>query len=251
MSDTTLKGKTVLVTGGAKNLGGAISRDLAAAGASVAVHYHSRAGKGLAEETVAACVAAGGDAFAVEADLTSVAEIRRVLDAVLGRYGALYATVNTAGLASGNPMTEVSEDEYDAHFAVNAKAAFFLMAETARRIDDGGRIVTFVSSLLAAYTGRYSVYAGSKAPVEHFTRALSKELAGRRVSVNNLAPGPMDTSFFWDAAAPGEAEYSRAQTPYGELTKVEHVVPWVRFLLTDGWWLNGQTVFLNGGFSTR
>ncbi|MCO5988800.1 SDR family oxidoreductase [Actinoallomurus spadix] len=246
-----MSGKTVLVTGGAKNLGGAISRDLAAAGARIAVHYHSPSDKGLADETVAACVAAGGDAFAVEAELTSVTEIRRVLDSVTGRYGALYATVNTAGLARGNPMTEVTEDEYDAHFAINSKAAFFVMAETAKRIDDGGAILNLVSSLLAAYTGRYSVYAGSKAPVEHFTRALSKELAGRRVSVNNLAPGPMDTSFFWNAAAPGEEEFSRAQTPYGELTKVEHIVPWVRFLLTDGWWLNGQTVFLNGGFATR
>jgi NAD(P)-dependent dehydrogenase (short-subunit alcohol dehydrogenase family) len=251
MPDTALNGKTVLVTGGTKNLGGAISRDLAAAGASVAVHYHSGSDKNLAEDTVAACIAAGGDAFAVQADLTSVPEIRQVVDSVIGRYGSLYATVNTAGLAQGHPMTEVTEQEYDAHFAINAKAAFFVMAETAKRIDDGGKIINFVSSLLAAYTGRYSVYAGSKAPVEHFTRALSKELAGRRVSVNNLAPGPMDTSFFWDAAAPGEDAYSKAQTPYGELTKVENVVPWVRFLLTDGWWLNGQTVFLNGGFATR
>lgn len=251
MPDNALSGKTILVTGGAKNLGGSISRNLAAAGASVAVHYHSGSDKGLAEDTAAACIALGGNAFAIEADLTSVAEIRRVLDSVISRYGSLYATVNTAGLAKGNPMTEVTEDEYDTHFAINAKSAFFIMAETAKRVDDGGKILNFVSSLLAAYTGRYSVYAGSKAPVEHFTRALSKELAGRRVSVNNLAPGPMDTSFFWDAAAPGEEEFSRAQTPYGELTKVVNVVPWVRFLLTDGWWLNGQTVFLNGGFSTR
>jgi NAD(P)-dependent dehydrogenase (short-subunit alcohol dehydrogenase family) len=251
MAGHTLSEKTVLVTGGAKNLGGAISRDLAAAGANVAVHYHSPDDKRLAEDTTAACIAAGGDAFAIEADLTSVAEIRRVLDSVVRRYGGLYATVNTAGLAKGHPMTEVTEDEYDAHFAINAKAAFFVMAESAKRIDDGGKILTFVSSLLAAYTGRYSVYAGSKAPLEHFTRALSKELAGRRVSVNNLAPGPMDTSFFWDAAADGEAEFSRTLTAHGDLTKVEDVVPWIRFLLTDGWWLNGQTVFLNGGFATR
>ncbi|GAB2814111.1 SDR family oxidoreductase [Actinocorallia aurea] len=251
MPDNALTGKTVLVTGGAKNLGGAVSRELAAAGANVAVHFHSRSDKDLAEETVAACVAAGGGAFAIEADLTSVPEIRRVLDTVVDRFGGIYATVNTAGLAKGAPMTEVTEAEYDAHFAVNAKAAFFVMAETAKRIDEGGRIVNFVSSLLAAYTGRYSVYAGSKAPVEHFTRALSKELAGRNVSVNNLAPGPMETSFFWDAAAPGEEEYSSNQTPYGRLTRVQDIVPWVRFLLTDGAWLNGQTVFLNGGFSTR
>jgi NAD(P)-dependent dehydrogenase (short-subunit alcohol dehydrogenase family) len=246
-----LRGKTVLVTGGAKNLGGAVSRDLAGHGANVAVHYHSSSDEALAEDTVAACVAAGGNAFAIQADLTAVPQIRRVLDAAVGRFGALYATVNTAGLAQGHVMTEVTEDEYDAHFAVNAKAAFFVMAETAKRIEDGGRIVNLVSSLLAAYTGRYAVYAGSKAPVEHFTRALSKELAGRGVSVNNLAPGPMDTSFFWDAAAAGEDVYSSSQTPFGRLTKVEDIVPWVRFLLTDGAWLNGQTVFLNGGFSTR
>jgi len=251
MPDNTLHGKTVLVTGGAKNLGGAISRDLAAIGANVAVHYRSPSDKRLAEDTVAACVAAGGDAFAIEADLTSVAEVGRVLDAVVGTYGSLYATVNTAGLAQGSPMTEVTEEFYDAHFAVNAKAAFFVMAETAKRVEDGGKILNVVSSLLAAYTGRYSVYAGSKAPVEHFTRALSKELAGRQVSVNNLAPGPMDTSFFWNAAAPGEAEFSKSMTSFGDLTRVENVVPWVRFLLTEGWWLNGQTVFLNGGFTTR
>lgn len=247
----TLQGKTVLITGGAKNLGGAVSRDLAAAGANIVVHYHSPSDEKVADETVAACVAVGGDAFAIQADLTSVAEIRRVLDAGVDRFGSLYATVNTAGLAIGHVMTEVTEEEYDAHFAVNAKAAFFVMAETAKRIEDGGKIVNLVSSLLAAYTGRYSVYAGSKAPVEHFTRALSKELAGRAVSVNNLAPGPMDTSFFWNAAATGEEEYSSTQTPFGRLTKLEDIVPWVRFLLTDGAWLNGQTVFLNGGFSTR
>jgi NAD(P)-dependent dehydrogenase (short-subunit alcohol dehydrogenase family) len=247
----TLRGKTVLVTGGAKNLGGAVSRELAAAGANVAVHYHSGSDQNLAETTVSACAAAGGKALAIQADLTSVPEIQRVLDTVVDRFGSLFATVNTAGLAQGHVMTEVTEAEYDAHFAVNTKAAFFVMAETAKRIEDGGRIVNLVSSLLAAYTGRYSVYAGSKAPLEHFTRALSKEMAGRGVSVNNLAPGPMDTSFFWDAAADGEEAYSSSQTPFGRLTKVEDIVPWVRFLLTDGAWLNGQTVFLNGGFSTR
>ena len=125
------------------------------------------------------------------------------------------------------------------------------MAEAAKRMEDGGKIINLVTSLLAAYTGRYSVYSGSKAPVEHFTRALSKELFGRSISVNNLAPGPMDTPFFWNAAAPGEPDYVKSQTTNGELTRIEDIVPWVRFLLTDGWYLNGQTVFVNGGFSTR
>ncbi|MDH2415257.1 SDR family oxidoreductase [Nocardioides sp. CER19] len=251
MTETALLGKTILITGGAKNLGGAVARDLAAAGANLAIHYRSTRDKGLAEETVEACIGAGGDAIAIQADLTSVSAIQQVLDTTVRQFGSLYGTVNTAGLAQGSPMVEVTEELYDSHFDINAKAAFFVMAESAKRIEDGGKIINILSSLLAAFTGRYSIYAGSKAPVEHFTRALAKELGSRRVSVNNLAPGPMDTTFFWNAAADGEAEYSANATALGELTKVEYVVPWVRFLMTNGWWLNGQTVFLNGGFSTR
>ena len=247
----TLQGKVVFVAGGAKNLGGLISRTVAADGAKVVVHYNSDATKVAADDTVVACKAAGGDAFAIQADLTKVDEIRRVFDTVIQRYGSLYASVNTAGVAIGHPVTEVSEQEYDIQFGVNAKAAFFVMAEAAKRIEDGGKIINLVTSLLAAYTGRYSVYAGSKAPVEHFTRALSRELFGRSISVNNLAPGPMDTPFFWNAAAPGEPDYVKSQTTNGELTRAEDIAPWVRFLLTDGWYLNGQTVFVNGGFTTR
>jgi Enoyl-(Acyl carrier protein) reductase len=120
--------------------------------------------------------------------------------------------------------------------------AFFVMREAAKRTEDGGRILTILTSLLAAFTPMYSVYAGSKAPVEHFTRALSKELQDRSISVNALAPGPMDTSFFWDAAHPGEADFVQSQAMRNQLTQVDDIVPWVRFLLTDGWWLNGQTV---------
>lgn len=116
-----LRGKTVLVTGGAKNLGGAVARDLAAAGANLAAHYHSHSDEELARATVAACVEAGGDAFAIQADLTSVPEIQRVLDTVVGRFGAVYAAVNTAGLAQGHVMTEVTEEEYDAHFRLGER----------------------------------------------------------------------------------------------------------------------------------
>jgi NAD(P)-dependent dehydrogenase (short-subunit alcohol dehydrogenase family) len=248
---TSLRDKSVLVTGGAKNLGGSISRTLAGEGARIAVHYNSDSTAPAADETVAACKEAGGEAFAIQGDLTKVDEVKRVFDTVLDRYGSLYASVNTAGMAIGNPVREVSEEEFDRQFAVNTKAAFFIMAEAARRIDDGGKILTIVTSLLAAYTGRYSVYEGSKAPVEHFTRALSKELMDRHVSVNSLAPGPMDTPFFWNTAAPGEAEFSRSMTNTGDLTKIEDVVPWVKFLLTYGRFANGQTLFVNGGFSTR
>jgi NAD(P)-dependent dehydrogenase (short-subunit alcohol dehydrogenase family) len=247
----SLTDRVVLITGGAKNLGGLIARDLASEGARVAVHYHSESTKAAADETTAAAIEAGGDAFALEADLTSPVEVRRLFDGTVGRFGSLYATVNTAGMAIGKPVTDISEAEYDAMMAVNSKAAFFVMQEAARRTEDGGKILNVLTSLLAAYTADYSIYAGSKATVEHFTRALSKELYGRSISVNSIAPGPMDTPFFWNAAHPGEAEFVKSQAMNGQLTQPRDIVPWVRFLLTDGWWLNGQTVFVNGGFTTR
>jgi NAD(P)-dependent dehydrogenase (short-subunit alcohol dehydrogenase family) len=246
-----LADKVVLVLGGAKNLGGHVTRDLALHGANVAVHYNSARTRDDAEATVSLVRGAGGEALAVQADLSDPAQVKAVFEEVLGSWGSLFATVNTAGMAVGKPVVEFTVDEYDAMFDVNAKAAFLVMQEAARHTQDGGRILTVLTSLVAAFTGRYSLYAGSKGAVEHFTRALAKELLDRRISVNAIAPGPMDTPFFWNAAHPGEAEYCRSQAMGRRLTDVEDIVPWVRFLLTDGSWLNGQTLLVNGGFSTR
>lgn len=151
--------------------------------------------------------------------------MERVFDELVNRFGKLDHSVNTAGMVLKKPLTEITEEEYDRMFAVNSKAAFFIMREAARRIEDGGKIITIVTSLLAAYTGLYSSYAGGKAPVEHFTRALSKELFGRNVSVNHIAPGPMDTSFFYPAEADDSVAYSKSSAMNGDLTKLGDTVP--------------------------
>ncbi|MFC8715178.1 SDR family oxidoreductase [Streptomyces sp. NPDC057197] len=249
--DKTLDGKVAFVGGASRNLGGLISTTLGAEGARVAVHYNSDSSRAKAEDVVARIEAGPGEAFAVQADLTRGDEVERVFQQVLDRFGRLDFSINTAGTVLKKPMTEITEEEYDRLFAVNSKAAFLVMREAARRIEDGGKIITVVTSLLAAYTGLYAGYAGSKAPVEHFTRALSKELFGRNISVNNIAPGPMDTSFFYPAEDDDSVAYHKSSAMNGELTKIEDIVPWVRHLLTDGWWANGQTLFLNGGYTTR
>ncbi|MFG2341835.1 SDR family oxidoreductase [Streptomyces yangpuensis] len=249
--DKTLDGKVVFVGGASRNLGGLISTTLGAEGAKVAVHYNSESSRAKAEHVVAEINAGRGQAFALQADLTRVSEVERVFDEVVTRFGKLDICVNTAGMVLKKPLTEITEEEYDRMFAVNSKAAFFVMREAARRMEDGGRIITIVTSLLAAYTGLYSTYAGSKAPVEHFTRALSKELFGRNISVNNIAPGPMDTSFFYPAEDDDSVAYHKSSAMNGDLTRIEDIVPWVRHMVTDGWWANGQTLFLNGGYTTR
>ncbi|MFE0173289.1 SDR family oxidoreductase [Streptomyces sp. NPDC059002] len=247
----TLEGKAVFVGGASRNLGALISRTLADAGARVAVHYNSYSSAKQAQQVVDDITAAGGEAFALQGDLTQPEQVERVFDEAVDRFGSLYASVNTAGTVIKKPLSQVTSEEYDRMFAVNSKAAFLVMKEAAKRTEDGGKILTVVTSLLAAYTGLYSVYAGSKAPVEDFTRALSKELFGRNISVNTIAPGPMDTPFFYPAETDESVTYLKSQSMNGDLTKIEQIAPWVKFLLTDGWWANGQVFFVNGGFTTR
>lgn len=251
MPETSLSGKVVVVAGASRNLGRLICETVAADGAAVVVHYNSESSAAKAQDVVAAVQKVGASAIAHRADLSRPDEVAGLFDAAEGEFGQVHAVVNTAGMVIKKPLVEATEAEYDEMFGVNAKAAFFTMQEAAKRVGDGGKIVTILTSLLAAYAGDYSLYAGSKAPVEHFTRALSKELFGRNISVNNVAPGPMDTPFFYPAESDDSVAFHKSQSMDGDLTKIEDIAPIVRFLLTDGWWINGQTLFANGGYTTR
>ncbi len=248
-----LKNKVVVVAAGAKNLGGLISRTLGAEGAKVVVHYNSDSTKAAAVETVEAVKASGGDAFAIQGDLTQVDQVVKLFDEAVSRFGSVNIAINTVGKVLKKPIVETSEAEYDEMFAINSKAAYFFIREAAKRIPDNseGKIITVLTSLLAAFTGLYSTYAGSKSPVEHFTRAAAKELGPRGISVNNVSPGPMDTPFFYPVESPEAIAYHKGSSMNGELTKIEDIVPIVKFLATDGWWITGQTIFANGGYTTR
>ena len=159
--------------------------------------------------------------------------------------------VNTVGKVLRKPIADTSEQEYDEMFDVNAKSAYFFLKEAGKQVADGGKIITIVTSLLAAFTDGYSTYAGGKAPVEHFTRAAAKEFAVRGISVNSVAPGPMDTPFFYGQETPERVAFHKSQAMGNSLTKIEDIAPIVRFLATDGWWITGQTIFANGGYTTR
>lgn len=111
--------------------------------------------------------------------------------------------------------------------------------------------MTIVTSLLAAFTGLYTSYAGSKAPVEHFTRGAAKELQPRGISVSAVAPGPMDTPFFYPQESPEAVAFHKSQALGGRLTDTKDIAPIVRFLVTEGGWITGQTIFPNGGYTTR
>ena len=251
MARNDVKGKVVLIAGGAKNLGGLLSRDFAAKGAKLVIHYNSENTKTNAEKTLAAVEATGSEAILVQADLTKIEHIRELFDAAIDRFGGVDIAINTVGKVLKKPIVDTTVEEYDSMSDINSKVAYFFIQEAGKKLNANGKICTIVTSLLAAYTGFYSTYEGLKAPVEHFTRAASKEFGERGISVTAVAPGPMDTPFFYGQESADAVAYHKSASALGGLTDIKDIAPLVEFLVTDGWWITGQTIFANGGYTTR
>ena len=253
----SIQGKVVLIAGGAKNLGGLLARDLAEHGAkAVAIHYNSAASKADADQTVAAVEKAGAKAVALQGNLTTAAAMEKLFADTVAAVGRPDIAINTVGKVLKKPMTEITEAEYDEMSAINSKSAFFFLKEAGKHVNDGGKVCTIVTSLLGAFTPFYASYAGTKAPVEHFTRAAAKEFGARGISVTAVGPGPMDTPFFYPAEGADAVAYHKtaaALSPFSStgLTDIEDVVPFIRHLVSDGWWITGQTILVNGGYTTK
>ena len=257
MSQHSIQGKVVLIAGGAKNLGGLLARDLAQHGAkAVAIHYNSAASKADADATVAAVQKLGAKAVALQGNLTTAAAMERLFADCVTAVGRPDIAINTVGKVLKKPMADISETEFDEMDAVNNKSAFFFLKEAGKHVNDNGKICTLVTSLLGAFTPFYASYAGTKAPVEHYTRAAAKELGARGISVTAVGPGPMDTPFFYGQESADAQAYHKgaaALSPFSKtgLTDIEDVVPFIRHLVSDGWWVTGQTILINGGYTTK
>lgn len=251
MSKNDLKGKVVLIAGGGKNLGGLLSKDFASKGTKLAIHYNSEASRVESEKTLKEVEALGAEAFLFQGDLTKIENITRFFDEAIKTFGGIDIAINTVGMVLKKPFVDTTETEYDTMFNINSKVAYFFIQEAGKKINDNGKICTIVTSLLAAYTGLYSTYAGAKAPVEHFTRMASKEFGDRGISVTAVAPGPMDTPFFYGQENDDAIAYHKSASALGGLTDIKNIAPLIEFLVSDGWWITGQTIFANGGYTTR
>ncbi|MGO2813167.1 MAG: SDR family oxidoreductase [Brevibacterium aurantiacum] len=251
MTDQSLQGKHILIAGGGKNLGGLIARQAAEAGADIAIHYNSESSRAEAEATLTAVESSGAKGVLLTGDLTRPANVEKLFADATSALGTIYIAVNTTGKVLRKPISDTTEDEYDSMFDINSKAAYFFIKEAGKHLADNGKIITIVTALLAAFTDGYSTYAGGKSPVEHFTRAAAKEYGDRGISVTAIAPGPMDTPFFYGQETPERVEFHKSQGMGNQLTKIEDIAPIVRFLATEGWWITGQTIFANGGYTTR
>jgi NAD(P)-dependent dehydrogenase (short-subunit alcohol dehydrogenase family) len=196
------------------------------------IHFSGFASKAAVDETVRAIKSSSHEAHSTQADLRSVAEIVKLFDEALKRFGR-------------------REAEFAEMFDINTETAFFFIQESGRQMEDAGKIITILTSLLAAFTGNYATYAGSKATVEHFTRPAAKELGGRGISVNSLSPGPMDTPLFSPAETPEAIASDKEASVSGRLTEMSDLDPIVRFLVTEEGSITGQILFADGGYTTR
>lgn len=241
-------GKVAIVTGGTANLGKLFAESLAGAGANLMVHYNSPRRADEAKAVVGELEGFGVEAASHQGDLTDAAEITRLVDATIERFGRWDILINTAGLIVRKPLAETTEKEYDDSFAINAKVPFFLMREAFGKMADDGRIINLVTTQVAVTAATYSAYAGSKAPVEHFSKAFAKEVGPRGITVNCIAPGPQKTSFFFNAENDETIAWLSGMTISGDLGDPVDVVPVMRFLAApETRWVTAQTVYVNGG----
>jgi NAD(P)-dependent dehydrogenase (short-subunit alcohol dehydrogenase family) len=249
-TERDLTGKVAVITGAARNLGRGFAEALARRGADVVVHYSGERARADAEETSRLVDAQGTRATLVSGDLTEAATPRRLFDATLEAFGRVDILINNAGVIMKKPIAQISEADFDSVYAVNAKAPFLCMQAAAKDMSDGGRIVNIGTSILGMSIPYYGLYAASKASLEHFSRDLAHQLKERRITVNTVAPGSIDTSFFYAAETSESVAFIKQMT--GGLGTVQDIVPVVEFLVSPGsQWLTGQTIFVNGGLLAR
>jgi NAD(P)-dependent dehydrogenase (short-subunit alcohol dehydrogenase family) len=246
-----LKDKVVIITGGVKNLGALTAKSFAKESTKLVLHYHQEKDKSLANDLKVELERKGAEVALYQSDLSSENDVIGLFDFAVEKFGKIDIAINTVGKVLKKPIIDTSEEEFDSMDTINNKIAYFFIKQASKNMNDNGHIITIATSLLAAYTGYYSTYAGNKAPVEHYTRAASKELMERQISVNAIAPGPMDTPFFYGQETEESTAFHKSQAMGNQLTKIEDIVPIILFLTTDGWWINGQTIFANGGYTTR
>ncbi|MFF3203743.1 SDR family oxidoreductase [Streptomyces sp. NPDC002962] len=244
MSETT---RVALVTGASGGIGRAVARRLAAEGMAVGVHFAGN--KVAAEETVAAVEAAGGRAIAVTGDVADEGAMADAFSAVEGAFGGVDVVVHTAGVMTLGPVAAFDLDAFDRLMRTNVRGAFVVGREAARRVRDGGAVITFSTSVTRLAFPGYAPYAASKGAVEAMTLVLAREMRGRDVTVNAVAPGPTATPLFLEGKDQEAIDRLAAQPPLERLGTPDDIAETVAFLAGPGRWVNGQVLFVNGGIA--
>ena len=238
--------KVAIVTGGSRGIGAAIAERLASDGFTVVVNYAGSAGE--AEALVAKIEADGGKAISARADVSDAGSVVRMFDAAEAAFGGVDVVVNNAGIMKLAPIADSDDALFDSQVAVNLKGTFNVLRQAAKKLRTGGRIINLSSSVVGLLQPGYGVYAGTKAAVEAMTHVLSKELRGRNITVNAVAPGPTATALFLNGKPQELVDTIAKLAPLERLGQPEDIAGAIAFLAgPDGAWINGQVLRANGG----
>lgn len=245
--ENRLDGKVALVTGSSRGIGRAIAEQLADLGAKVVINYSGSSQK--AYEAVEGIKKNGGDAVAIQADISQVSQIINLFEETLQAFGKINILVNNAGLMINKPLSEATEDDFDKQFAVNAKGTFFACQQALKYMETEGRIVNISTSVIGQMFPSYSMYAGTKGAVEQFTRHLAKEFGPKGITINAIAPGPVNTELFNVGKSEQQIEGMKKMNAFGRLGETDDIANVVSFLVSEqAQWVTGQTIRVNGGF---
>lgn len=244
----SLNGKVVIVTGASRGIGRQVAIQLAQSGAKVAVNYSSSRGK--ADEVLMTIEQFGGQAVAIQADVSKVSEVEALFSETLERFGRVDILVNNAGIMENNAIADVTEELFDRHFTLNVKGTYFACQQAMKHMAKGGTIVNFSTSVSGAMLPTYSVYAATKGAIEQLTRQLAKEFGPKDIVINCIAPGQIATDMFLNGKSPELLDSFRRMNAFGRLGEPEDIANALELLVSDkARWITGQTIRVNGGFN--
>lgn len=238
--------RTAIITGAARGIGAAVAERLARDGLAVIVNYSKD--RGSAEALAAKIAAAGGKAVAVQGDVADSAAMKGLFDKAEASFGGVDVLVNNAGVMQLSPIADTDDAAFDRQMAINLKGSFNGMREAARRLRKGGRIINLSTSVVGTRLETYGVYTATKAAVEVMTFILAREMRGKDITVNAVAPGPVATELFLNGKSPELIDRLSKTNPMERLGQPDDIANVISFLAgPEGGWVNGQTLRANGG----
>jgi 3-oxoacyl-[acyl-carrier protein] reductase len=243
-----LNDKVVLVTGASRGIGAEVATRLATAGAKVIVNYAG--GKEAADETVNAIISKGGEAIALQADVSNATEVSAMFDAAIAHFGKIDVLVNNAGIMITKLLKDTTDEDFTRQFDINVRGTFNTMREAATKLADNGSIINFSSTTTRVMMPTYGTYVASKAAVEQLTRVFSKEVGARGINVNSVSPGPTNTALFTKGKPQEVIDRLASLSAFNRIGEPEDIAKIVVFLASDdAKWISAQNIGINGAMA--
>lgn len=243
-----LSQKVILITGASRGIGATIAKALAREGARVIVNYAG--GKDAAEQVVADIKNEGGDAIAIQADVTKTSDVKSLFDNAIAHYGRIDVLINNAGIMITKLLKDTTDEDFDRHFDINVKGTFNTMREAATKLADNGTIINISTSVNRLMMPGYSTYVATKSAVEQLTRVFAKEIGSRGINVNSVSPGPTNTELFTNGKSQETMDRIASLSAFNRIGETSDIAPVIVFLASDdAKWISAQNIGVNGGMA--